>query len=123
MAGRWRTSRENEKETKEIEFELGYVFDRMVKGMRNEMNTALWKIERSRDLSPEAIRCMLRNCLESMIGAVEKVMNGVSDGMAKEWRARDMRRRKARKEQGEVRTGGKGKKETERKDVGNWRKG
>ena len=27
--------------TKEDAFELGYVFERMVKGMRNEMNTVL----------------------------------------------------------------------------------
>ena len=75
--------------TKEVQFELGYVFEKMVKGMRNEMSTVLWKIERSRDLSPEAIRGMLKNGLESMVGAVEKVMNGVSDGIAKEWRARE----------------------------------
>ena len=41
---------EAEKGSKENEFELGYVFERMVNGMRNEMNTVLWKIERSRDL-------------------------------------------------------------------------
>ena len=64
---------------KEDEFELGYVFERMVKGMRNEMSTVLWKIERSRDLSPEALKHMLKNGLESMVGAVEKVMNGVAN--------------------------------------------
>ena len=89
MTRSWRTSRVDQKESKGKEFELGYVFERMVKGMRNEMNTVLWKIERSRDLSPEGIRCMLKNGLESMVGAVEKVMNGVSDGMAKEWRVKD----------------------------------
>jgi hypothetical protein len=88
MAQRWRTSKESEKETKENVFELGDVFERMVKGMRNEMSTVLWRTERSRDLSPEAIRGMVKNGLESMVGAVERVMNGVSDGMAKEWRAR-----------------------------------
>ena len=74
---------------KEDEFELGYVFERMVKGMRNEMNTVLWKMERSRDMSPEALKNMIRNGLESMVGAVEKVMNGVSDGMAKERKERE----------------------------------
>jgi hypothetical protein len=35
-------------------FELSDDFQRMVKGMRNEMSTVIWKKERSRDLSPEA---------------------------------------------------------------------
>jgi hypothetical protein len=89
MAQRWRSRKESEKVNEEYVFELGDVFERMVKGMRNEMSTVLWKIERTRDLSPEAIRNILKNGLESMVGAVEKVMNGVSNGMAKEWRARD----------------------------------
>jgi hypothetical protein len=38
---------------KEEEDEVERVFERMVKGMRNEMNTVLWRIERSRDMSPE----------------------------------------------------------------------
>jgi hypothetical protein len=74
---------------KEDEFELGYVFERMVKGMGNKMNTIIWKNERSRDMSPEALRNMIKNGLESMVGAVEKVMNGVSDGMAKQRKERD----------------------------------
>ena len=74
---------------KEDEFELGYVFERMVKGMRNEMNSVLWKIERSRDMSPEALKKMIRTGLESMVGAMEKVMNGVSDGIAKDRKERE----------------------------------
>ncbi len=81
----------------ENEFELGYVFKRMVKGMRNEMSTVLWKTERSRDLSPEPIRCMLKNGLESMVGAVEKVMNDVSDGMTRSGEQGRRRIRKMRK--------------------------
>jgi hypothetical protein len=88
MTRRWRSSKD-EKESKEKDFELNYVFERMVKGMRNEMSTVLWKIGRSRDLSPEVFKCMLKNGLESMVGEVEKVLNGVSDGMAEEWRVRD----------------------------------
>jgi hypothetical protein len=38
--------------------------------MRHEMNTVLLKIERSRDLSSKAIKNMLKNGLESMVGAV-----------------------------------------------------
>jgi hypothetical protein len=75
--------------SKENVFEQGSVFKRIVKGMGNEMSTVIWKIERSRDLSPESIRGMLKNCLESMDGAVEKVMNSVSDGMARKWRTWD----------------------------------
>jgi hypothetical protein len=66
------------------EDEVEQVFDRMVKGMRNEMNTVMWKIERSRDVSPEALRNMFKNGLDAVVGAMEKVMYGVSDGLAKE---------------------------------------
>ncbi len=44
------------------------------------------EMERRRNLSPEGIRSMLKIGLQTMGGAVEKVMNGLSDGMAKEWR-------------------------------------
>jgi hypothetical protein len=38
-------------------------------------------MKRSRDMQPEALKNMIRSRLESMVGAMEKVMNGVSDGM------------------------------------------
>ncbi len=60
MARRGSSSRKEEKESMENEFEFGYVFKRMVKGMRNEISTVLWKIERSRGFSPEGIRCVLK---------------------------------------------------------------
>jgi hypothetical protein len=69
---------------KEEEDGVEQVFDRMVKGMRNEMNMVIWRIERSRDVSPEALKNMVKNGLDAMVGAVEKVMYGVSDGLAKE---------------------------------------
>jgi uncharacterized membrane protein len=56
----------------------------MVKGMRNEMNTVIWKIEHSRDVSPETLKYMVKNGLEAMVGAVEKAMYGISDGLAKQ---------------------------------------
>jgi hypothetical protein len=59
---------------KEDEVGMGHIFERMVNGMRNEMNTVLWKIERSRDISPEALNIMIKNGLESMVSAVELVM-------------------------------------------------
>ncbi len=62
------------------------VIEKAANGMRNEMSTVLWKIERSRDGSPEALRKMLKNGLEAMVGVVEKVMYRVSDGLAKKWK-------------------------------------
>jgi hypothetical protein len=44
------------------------VLERMVKGMRNEKNTVLWKIECSRDVSPEALKNMVKNSLDAMVG-------------------------------------------------------
>ncbi len=35
-------------------------------------------------MSPEGMRCMLKNGLELMVGAAERVMNVVSHGMAQE---------------------------------------
>jgi chromosome segregation ATPase len=67
------------------------VLERMVKGMRNEMNTVIWKIERSRDVSPEALKNMFRNGLDAMVGAVEKAMYGVSDELAKERKEKEQR--------------------------------
>jgi DNA repair exonuclease SbcCD ATPase subunit len=76
---------------KEEESGIEQVLERMVKGMRNEMNTVIWKIERSRDVSPEAVKNMVRNGLDSMVGAVEKVLYGVSDGLAKERKEKEQR--------------------------------
>jgi hypothetical protein len=59
---------------KEEENGVESVIKRMVKGMRNEMNTVIWKIERSRDVSPEALKKMVMNGLDAMVGAVEKAM-------------------------------------------------
>ncbi len=76
---------------KEEENGVEQVLDRMVKGISNEMNTVLWKIERSRDVSPEALKYMVKNGLDAMAGAVEKAMYGVSDGLAKERKEREQR--------------------------------
>jgi beta-glucosidase-like glycosyl hydrolase len=103
---------------KEEEDGVEHVFDRMVKGMRNEMNTVIWRIERSRDVSPEALKNMVRNGLDAVVGAVEKVMYGVGDGLAKDrkekeqkeedkkWRMvreNEMREERRRKEEEKVR--------------------
>jgi hypothetical protein len=76
---------------KEEEDEVERVFDRLVKGMRNEMSTVLWRIERSRDVSPEALKNMVKNGLDVLVGAVEKALYGVSDGLAKERKEKEKR--------------------------------
>ncbi len=47
MSRRLRSQREEETGVEQV-------FERMVRGMRNDMNTVIWKIECSRDVSPEA---------------------------------------------------------------------
>ncbi len=84
MSSRLRSQREEESGVEQV-------FERMVEGMRNEMNTVLWKIERSRDVSPEALKNMVRNGLDAMVGAVEKAMYGVRDGLAKERKEKEQR--------------------------------
>jgi hypothetical protein len=51
----------------------------------------LWKIERSRDESPEALKNMVRHGLDAMVGAVEKALYGVGDGLAKEQKEKEQR--------------------------------
>ncbi len=81
------------------------------------MNIVLWRIERSRDGSPEALRKVLKNGLEAMVGAVEKAMYGVSDGLAKEWKDKI-------KDEEEIRDrSNMENKERERKDIGRKRSG
>ncbi len=54
---------------KEDESGLGHVFERMVNGMRNEMNIVLLKIERSRDMSPEALKVPKHEIFDSVFFA------------------------------------------------------
>ncbi len=77
MSCRLRPQREEENGVEQV-------LERMVKGMRNDMNTVIWKIERSRDVSPEALKNMIKNGLDAIVGAMEKVLYVVSDGLAKE---------------------------------------
>jgi hypothetical protein len=69
---------------KEGEKEVEQVIEKMVKGMRKKMSTVLWRIERSRDVSPEPIKSMLQNGLEAMVSEVEEAMIGISNGMVEE---------------------------------------
>jgi hypothetical protein len=60
-----------------------------VRDMRDEMNVLLWKIERSRDVSQEGMKVIVRKGFEAMAGAMEKVMNRVGERMVEENRRRD----------------------------------
>jgi hypothetical protein len=90
---------------KENEFELGHVKERMVKGLRNELNTVLWKMESSSDMSSEVLRNMIKTGMESMEGVVKKVMNGGIDGIAKDRKEGSGRKCRKRKEQGKWKRG------------------
>jgi hypothetical protein len=60
-----------------------------VRDMRDEMNVLIWKIERSRDISQEGMKVIVRKGFEAMAGAMEKVMNGVGERMVEEKGRRD----------------------------------
>ncbi len=82
MAGRFRSSRMNET-----------VLDEgMRKGMdemRDELKGILWKIERSRDISPEGLKSMVLKGFESMSRVMENAIRRVWDKLAEEGRRRD----------------------------------
>jgi len=82
VSGRLRSCRVNE-------FEIGEVFSKIVKGLRHEMSGVIGEIERSRNLSLEEMKGMLRSSLEAVVCTVEKVMSGVSDELAGERNRRE----------------------------------
>jgi hypothetical protein len=57
------------------------------------MTTVLWEIKRSWDLPPEALKRMKEMWAGNNGWMVEKVMNRVSDGLAKNRRGRDCEKR------------------------------
>jgi hypothetical protein len=61
----------------EDEFELGHIFKRMVKGMRNKMSMVLRKIEKSSNMSTDALKNVLK-----WFG---KMNGAVSSGEGHEW--------------------------------------
>jgi hypothetical protein len=82
MGGRFRSSRMDET-----------VLDEgMRKGMdemRDEMKGILWKIERSRDISPEGLKSMVLKGFESMSRVMENAIRRVWDKLAEEGRRKD----------------------------------
>jgi hypothetical protein len=87
MAGRLRSS-------KASEFEIGEVFEKVIKGLRHEMSGVLENIERSRNLSLEDMKGLLRNSLEAVVGSVEFLMCGISDEIASDRKRREGEERK-----------------------------
>ncbi len=61
--------------------------------------------------------------LESMVGAVEKVMNDVSDGMTKEWRAREKEDKENEEKVKRMENRREKERKIERKEEGRWRRG
>jgi hypothetical protein len=82
MAGRLRSC-------KASEFEIGELFGKLIKGLRQEMSGVIENIERSRNLSLEDMKGMLRNSLEAVVGSFESVMCGISDEMASDRKRRE----------------------------------
>jgi hypothetical protein len=82
MAGRLRSSKMN-KTVLEEGMRKGMV------EMRDEMKGILWKIERSRDISPEGIKSMVLKVFESMTRVMENAMRRACDKLVEEGRRRD----------------------------------
>ncbi len=82
MAGKLRSSRMSDSVLEEG-------LRKGVRDMRDEMNVLLWKIERSRDISQEGMKVIVRKGFEAMAGAMEKVITGVGERMVEEKRRRD----------------------------------
>ncbi len=87
MTGRLRSS-------KACEFEIGELFEKVIKGLRHEMGGVIENIERSRNLSLEDMRGLLRLSLEAVVGSVESMVRGISDGMASDRKRREEEERK-----------------------------
>ena len=87
MAGRLRSC-------KASEFEIGELFEKLIKGLRQEMSGVLEGIERSRNLLLEDMKGLLRISLEAVVGSVESMMSGISDEMASDRKKREGEERK-----------------------------
>jgi len=70
------------------------LFERLIKGLRQEMSGVLEGIERSRNLSLEDMKGLLRISLEAVVGSVESMMSGISDEMASDRKKREGEERK-----------------------------
>ena len=80
--GRLRSSRVNE-------FDVGEMCDRILKGVRSEIRVVIREIERSKGVTVEGMKGLLKDGLEAVISSMEKVMTEASDQVAGEWKRRD----------------------------------
>jgi hypothetical protein len=72
---------------------VGEIIEKVIKGLRHEMSGVIENIERSRNLSLEDMKGLLRLSLETVVGSVESMMSGISDEMVKDRRRREREER------------------------------
>jgi len=82
MTGRLRSN-------KASEFEIGELFEKVIKGLRQEMSAVIGNLERSRNLSLEDMKGLLKLSLEAVVGSVETMMSGISDEMVSDRKRRE----------------------------------
>jgi hypothetical protein len=75
--------------SKACEFEIGELFEKVIKGLRHEMSEVIENLERSRNLSLDDMKGLLRLSLEAVVGSVESLMSGISDEMASDRKRRE----------------------------------
>jgi hypothetical protein len=84
MAGRLRSTRVADKECE-------LIMQKTVTDMREEVKEVLWKIERSKDLSPAGLKGIVRKGMEDMSVAVEKAITSVSERITAERKRTEQR--------------------------------
>ena len=82
MMGRLRSSKVNE-------FDVGEMCERIIKGLRSEISGVIGEIERSKSLTIEGMKGVLKDSLEAVVSSEEKVMTGASDELACERKRRE----------------------------------
>jgi len=82
MTGRLRSN-------KASEFEIGKLFEKVIKGLRQEMSAVIGNLERSRNLLLEDMKGLLKLSLEAVVGSVETMMSGISDEMVSDRKRRE----------------------------------
>jgi hypothetical protein len=75
--------------SKACEFEIGELFEKVIKGLRHEVSEVIENLERSRNLSLDDMKGLLRLSLEAVVGSVESLMSGISDEMASDRKRRE----------------------------------
>ncbi len=75
------------------EFSIGDAFSKVIKGLRQEINGIIGEIDRSKNLTLEEMKGLLKNSLEAMVCSVETVMTGVSDQLAVERKRKEVEER------------------------------